>query len=136
MSSEVTKDSILEFFVTASNKHDFALDITLNLKGAIVSGTTISAREYFEQLSESFTSDSDVSEALSEQLSSAGEAANADDVGEAHFIHLKDARIYCGDSKPTPSKGKILWRGKLSEIDGFCLGKISETKKTTSKKSS
>ena len=46
---------------------------------------------------------------------------------EAHFIHLKNTKVYCGDSKPTPSKGKILWRGNLSQVDGFFLGKISDS---------
>jgi hypothetical protein len=40
-----SKDSVLEFFVQASNKHGFALDITLNVNGAVVSGTMISAKE-------------------------------------------------------------------------------------------
>lgn len=120
------KDNILEFFVQAANKHDFSLDITLNLKGAVVTGTMMSAREYFDELSETFEDGSEVAQKLSEQLAKAGESVEANENAEAHFIHLKNTKVYCGDSKATPSKGKILWRGKLSEIDGFFLGKISE----------
>ncbi len=40
----------------------------------------------------------------------------------------KETKVYCGDSKPTPSKGDILWRGKLNEVDGFFLGKIFDSK--------
>ncbi|PZE19731.1 gas vesicle protein GvpU [Paenibacillus xerothermodurans] len=120
------KDSVLEFFVQAANKHDFSLDITLNVKGAVVSGTMISAKEYFSTLSEAFEDGNDIAQFLSEQLGSAGQAAQANDA-EANFIHMKETKVYCGDSKPTPSKGKILWRGKLSEIDGFFLGKIHES---------
>jgi dihydrodipicolinate synthase/N-acetylneuraminate lyase len=117
-----TKDSILEFFVQAANQHDFLLDITLNVNGAIVTGTLVSAKEYFETLSETFAEGSEVAQKISEQLAQATEAI---DDSEAHFIHLKNAKVYCGDSKPTPSKGDILWRGKLTELDGFFLGKIS-----------
>ncbi|WP_061810582.1 gas vesicle accessory protein GvpU [Rossellomorea vietnamensis] len=122
------KDSILEFFVQASNKHDFSLDITLNVKGAVVTGTLVSAKEYFDSLSETFEDGSDIAQKLSEELAKAGESVQENQSSEAHFIHLKNAKVYCGDSKPTPSKGKIMWRGKLNEIDGFFLGKISESK--------
>ncbi|KMK95800.1 gas vesicle accessory protein GvpU [Rossellomorea marisflavi] len=128
MSGHTDKDSILEFFAIAANKHDFSLDITLNLKGAVVTGTMISATEYFSTLSEAFEEGSEVAQKVSEELSGAGEAVEENQPSEANFIHLKNAKVYCGDSKPTPSKGKILWRGKLSEIDGFFLGKISESK--------
>lgn len=122
------KDSVLEFFVQASNKHDFSLDLTLNVNGLMVTGTLVSAGEYFDTLSESFDDDSEVSQKLSEELTKAGEAVGGSSVPDAQFVHLKDANVYCGDSKPTPSKGSILWRGKLSEVDGFFLGRISESK--------
>jgi hypothetical protein len=122
------KDSILEFFVQASNKHDFSLDITLNVKGAVITGTLVSAKEYFDSLSETFEDGSDVAQKLSEELARAGESVEENQSTEAHFIHLKNTKVYCGDSKPTPSKGKIMWRGKISEVDGFFLGKIAESK--------
>lgn len=124
--SEITKDNTLEFFAEAVNKHDFSLDITLNLKGAIVTGTMVSAGKYFEGLSETFGGGNDVAEALSEKLAQAGEGAQSSNGGGANFIHLEDAKVYCGDTKPTPAKGDILWRGKLSEVDGFFLGKIHD----------
>ncbi|HZG73631.1 MAG TPA: gas vesicle accessory protein GvpU [Chondromyces sp.] len=121
------KDNILEFFVQAANKHDFSLDVTLNVKGAVITGTMIPAKEYFEMLSETIEDDSEVAQLLSEQFAKAGEAAQTSDDSEAHFVHLKNTKVYCGDSKPTPSKGKILWRGKLSEVDGFFLGRILDS---------
>lgn len=122
--SRPAKDNILEFLVQAANKHDFNLDITLNVKGAVITGTMISAKEYFRSLSGTFEDGNDIAQMLSEQLDQAGKVAqNSDDTG-ANFLHMKDTKVYCGDSKPTPSKGQILWRGKLSEIDGFFLGRI------------
>jgi len=126
-SSGTTKDNILEFFVKAANIHDFTLDITLNVKGAVITGTIVSAKEYFETLSEIFDDGNEVAQKLSEQLSRAGESAHSDGSSEANFIHMKETKVYCGDSKSTPSKGEILWRGKLSEVDGFFLGKIYDS---------
>ena len=118
------KDNILEFLVQAANKHDFNLDITLNVKGAVITGTMVSAKDYFRTLSGTFEEGNDIAQMLSEQLGLAGEAAGNSDETGANFLHMKDTKVYCGDSKPTPSKGNILWRGKLSEIDGFFLGRI------------
>src|SRR5699024_5979493 len=104
MSGATSKDNILEFFVKAANKHDFTLDISLLVNGAVVSGTMISAKEYFETLSESFEDGNDIAQALSEQLTKAGDSVDSSSDEEAHFIHLRNKHIYCGDSKPTPSK--------------------------------
>ncbi|MET3508056.1 gas vesicle accessory protein GvpU [Halalkalibacter oceani] len=120
-----SNDNILEYFVQAANKHDFALDITLNVGGAIVSGTMVSAKHYFSTMSETFAGGNEISHHLSDQLAQAGEAAKKSEEPSASFIHLKEAKVYCGDSNPTPSEGEVLWRGKLSEIDGFYLGKIT-----------
>jgi len=118
------KDNILDTFVQAANRYDLSLDITLNVKGAVITGTMVSAAEYFGELSEILEGGDEAAQMLSEQMAKAGETAGSDDKSEAHFIHMKDTKVYCGDSKPTPSKGDFLWRGKLSEIDGFFLGKI------------
>lgn len=125
--SEASKDNILEYFAAAANKHDFELDISLLMKGAIVTGTLTSASHYFEELSKSFKDGSDVSRQLGEMLSETGETAESNNK-EVHYIHLNNTKIYNGDDKPIPSKGKILWRGKLQEVDSFFLGKISEPK--------
>lgn len=124
--SEETKDNILEYFVAAANKHDFELDISLLMNGAIVTGTLTSASHYFEELSKSFKDGSDVAKQLGEMLAESGETAESGDNKEVNYIHLKQTKIYNGDNKPTPSKAKILWRGKLKEVDSFFLGKISD----------
>ncbi|HEX7064558.1 MAG TPA: gas vesicle accessory protein GvpU [Bacillales bacterium] len=135
MSAEVKlKDSILEFFVEAANKHGFSLDVTLNINGSVITGTTISAKEYFEALSGKFENGKDIAQQLSEQLAKAGETVEENSGDGANFIHLKNTKIYCGDSNPTPAKGKIIWRGKIEEIDGFFLGKLSEAKGKNEKK--
>ncbi|MGD6992576.1 gas vesicle accessory protein GvpU [Sutcliffiella horikoshii] len=129
MSNELgaRKDSILEFFVQAANSYNFSLDISLNVNGAVISGTLISAKDYFETMSETFEDGNEIAQKISEQLAATGESFESSKGAEANFIHLKNTKVYCGDSKPTPSEGKILWRGKLSEVDGFFLGRISDS---------
>ncbi|MCP3026950.1 gas vesicle accessory protein GvpU [Halobacillus sp. A5] len=118
-------DDVLVTFVKAANNHDFSLDITLNIKGALVSGTTISAEEYLDGISHKFEEGNDVSQAISEKLAEASESAKEESNGDVSFIHLKNAQVFNGDSEPTPSDGEFQWRGKIDEVDGFFLGRIS-----------
>ncbi|KMJ56159.1 gas vesicle protein GvpU [Bacillus sp. LL01] len=129
MSDEVSarKDSILQFFVQAANKHSFSLDITLNVKGSLISGTLVSAKEYLDELNESFEGGNEVAQKVSNELSKASEEAESGSPPEVSFIHMKHTKVFIGDSKSTPSTGKIIWRGKLSEVDGFFLGKITDS---------
>lgn len=128
MSEVPSKDNVLEAFVEAANKDEFTLDISLLVNGAIVSGTLVSAKEYFKSLSKTFKDGNDTAEDFSEKFSSASDSADSTDA-KVQYIHLKDTRIYLGDSKPTPSTGKILWRGELNKVDSFFLGKIAGNEK-------
>ncbi|ALN77642.1 gas vesicle protein GvpU [Staphylococcus agnetis] len=127
MSEATNKDGILESFVEATNENGFALDISLLVNGSIVSGTLVSAEDYYKSLSESFKDGNDVAKEFSEQFSDASESAKSSE-GGANFIHLKDARVYLNGSHPIPSVGSTLWRGRLTEVDSFFLGKITEAK--------
>ncbi|MGI8315445.1 gas vesicle accessory protein GvpU [Halobacillus mangrovi] len=117
-------DNLLLTFVKAANQQDFSLDITLNVNGALVTGTTVSAQKYLESISRSLEDGNDVSQSISEKLSKASQSAKESDQDEIKFIHLKDAQVYNGDSLPTPSEEKFFWRGKAEDVDGFFLGKI------------
>lgn len=121
---QTSKDDILESFVKAANEDDFSLDISLLVDGAIVTGTLISAKEYFKTLSKSFKGGNATSKQFSENLDEAGDAAGESDNDEINYIHLKDTSIFISENKPTPSSGKLIWRGKLSEVNSFFLGKI------------
>ncbi|MFG6146760.1 gas vesicle accessory protein GvpU [Halobacillus sp. B23F22_1] len=118
-------DDVLVTFVKAANNYDFSLDITLNINGALVSGTTMSAEDYLEGISNVFEEGNDISQAISEKLAEASKAAKEESNGDVSYIHLKNAQVYNGDGDPTPSEGEFEWRGKLDEVDGFFLGKIS-----------
>ncbi|SFJ46438.1 hypothetical protein SAMN04487936_102273 [Halobacillus dabanensis] len=118
-------DNILRNFVKAANKGDFSLDITLNLHGALITGTTVSAQKYLQSLSGTFEGGDEIAQELSRKLSQASEANFSQE--EVQYIHLENAQVYNGDAQPTPSEGTFYWRGKLDEVDGFFLGKIDNT---------
>ncbi|MBH0230841.1 gas vesicle accessory protein GvpU [Halobacillus yeomjeoni] len=117
-------DDLLLTYVKAANQKDFSIDLTLNVNGALVTGTTVSASKYLQSLSESLEEGDEVSKAISEKLAEASQSAEERDQEDVRFVHLKNAQVYNGDAQPTPSEEEFYWRGKVEEVDGFFLGKI------------
>lgn len=112
------------------------IGVTLTVGGAIVSGILISGRKYFEELGDTLASASQsdgdmqsvLGEAWKQYTAIYDEPENAPDDWQAPpagFIHLRDARFYAPGQHPIPSNG-VLWRGKLSSVDGFSIGNFSE----------
>jgi hypothetical protein len=101
----------------------------------MVSGRLISGKQYFEQLSAFMMSSAGNNEALKSNIADTIKTGaglydkpvdSSDDyvLRPAAYIHLRNALwIYPG--KALPNNNGVLWRGKLSAIDGFCLGEIT-----------
>lgn len=112
------------------------IGVTLTVGGAIVSGTLIKGRTYFEELGATLTA---ASQAEGDMQSVLGEAwkgytaiydkpAGAGDDWQAPaatYIHLRDTRFFSPGNAPLPTNQGVLWRGKLSSIDGFSIGSLS-----------
>jgi hypothetical protein len=127
-------DWFLAHLVGWANKYNIEQGITLTVGGATISGKLISGRKYFEEIAAATAAGSSNSEevklsiAESHKLWSAiyDKPEGAPDDYEPPppgYIHLRDALWISFDGKFLPSNG-VLWRGKLSAIDGFCLGQM------------
>ncbi|RWZ51351.1 gas vesicle protein GvpU [Halobacillus fulvus] len=116
-------DDLLLTFIKAANQKNFSLDITLNVKGALITGTTVSAHKYLDSVSHYFEDGNETSQAISEKLANASQSAKENSSQEVKFVHLKNAQVFNG-GEPTPSEGSFYWRGKVEDIDGFFLGRI------------
>ena len=125
-------DWLLEMLVGAANRQPgLAFDLTLNVRGTVVTGTLIGAKEFFEEygramglaglprLEEDFRA---VGEELQRALSALPEGAGP--VPPPHFVHLKDARMLTGPELVPTNRG-VLWRGHLSSVDGFSVGVLA-----------
>jgi len=100
----------------------------------LVSGDLISAQRYFEQLgqqySESFKAISTLAADFSSRIKERTEAGSQKEPYLPNFVHLMNARFYVpGNQPPLPSgtKDGVLWRGRISAIDGLTLGSITTT---------
>lgn len=112
------------------------MGVTFTVGGSIVSGMLISGRKYFELLGDGLAASSksgdDIQAILGEtwrqntaiydKPEDAGDDWRAPPLG---YVHLREARYYVPGQDPIPTNAGLLWRGKLSSIDGFSLGNFS-----------
>ncbi|WP_182629597.1 gas vesicle accessory protein GvpU [Pantoea hericii] len=120
------KDADLLSIADLANKHNSGIGITLFVKGALVTGVTVSGREYYEtQIKALSEVNNDTSQLLSQHFS---EGLSYYQAGEnesfeypQNFLHLKEASFTLGGGKLNPLPNSLL-RIKIEEIDGFILG--------------
>lgn len=129
------KDWFLESTVRDLVNRGIEISITLTVGGAYVTGMLISGKRYFEELGATLVNASRSPDdtaailgeawkgytAIYEQPADAPEDWQPPPVG---FVHLRNARYIAPGQQAMPAKGQMLWRGKLSSIDGFSIGTI------------
>ncbi|NLI91673.1 MAG: hypothetical protein GX434_05540 [Peptococcaceae bacterium] len=127
VSLDGNQDDVLKWLISQVEAEELSLGITLNINGTIISGQLISKKEYFERLVQSLLNLSGIN-GMS-RLNANPSYTNTDwdtfyaKGGEA-YIHLKKTKIYFSSNDTTPSDNRVLWRGKVSSVDGFILGHL------------
>lgn len=132
-------DEMLQVFVGFANRFGMNFGVLLSAKGAIISGTVISAEQYYNEvgglLAESFTAGSAeatiaIRQAISETFSSKATISSATALNTKHelgelpppmYIHLKNAAIFAGTTL-SGGHDPLYWRGLLSSVDGWAFG--------------
>lgn len=129
------EDFLLQTLVDHINSgYDSQLGITLQMKGLLVTGTLIAGDKYFDQFANIFAgaSKSEVAEHNRKTFAAYGDRYREGRDEEAspkesktNYIHLQD----CTFSTPSGfTNYSVLWRGKIAQVDGFFLGKLSVQK--------
>lgn len=132
-----SKDWFLQSTIETIIANGVEIGVTLTVGGVIVSGILISGKKYFDELSDvliaASQSEDDGPRILGEAwkqytvIYEKPEGASGDwRAPPAGFIHLRNARFYAPGAPPIPSNRGVLWRGKLSSVDGFSIGNFSE----------
>lgn len=127
----VDRDWLLLHLVThANNVVDFSLPLTLWTSTGVISGVLVSGKEfvdlYIEELTAEFSEeDAAVTASKIRELASIYyEKNDSQQINEATFIHLKGAKLFA-PAGVMPAEGGVLWRGKLSQVSGFNIGKLT-----------
>lgn len=128
-------DFFLAQLVRWANQWGIEQGVTLAVGGAVVSGDLIGGKQYFEELADTITATVTPADGQNEikttiaafykqyaALYEKPEGAQDDWSPPPTFIHLRNARWVYPD-RLIPGNRGVLWRGKLSAVDGFCLGR-------------
>ncbi|HCE5957204.1 hypothetical protein ACP0IK_10575 [Pseudomonas aeruginosa] len=128
-----TTDWFLQELVGNVNRYPEArLSITLFTMSGMLSGTLISAEEYFQLFADSFCqgweSEEKKATARSYFLSlgpspSKDEASSLTEDAPSQYIHLKNAKHFSPTGE-VPNNDGLLWRGTIASISGFSLGQL------------
>lgn len=112
MSSLADEDCVLKWLISRIEAEGLSFNITLNVKGTVISGEIINKKEYSERLNQYLMDITKI-----KGISKMNVNHQKDE-----YVHLKNAKIYFSLMDTAPLDGGVLWRGKLSSIDGFILG--------------
>ena len=130
------KDTFLQEVVRFANL-GLGIGVTLVAEGALISGTLIGGKQYFESLGKAvsggtatgFGDEFDVLKTLGDSFATrALRYVRPDDAGDEWelpdpaYVHLENARLYSPGGEPIPSGKGMLWRGKINAISGFSIG--------------
>lgn len=131
------KDWLLTLLVSTANRvsaHDDAtlvIPITLLVGGVVVTGELIGVTDYFNAMVQmAREAGAEFLLPMFEQPERALRDAlltdiNVDTLDEVTYIHLRNARFFLSDDdQPVPDDAGVLWRGKITEVDGFFMGEI------------
>jgi hypothetical protein len=128
----IEHDYLLELFVRMANHNDeLELPLTLCVGGLIVTGFLIGGRRYFDLLAEDLVGDAvegatelraELRDMTVAKYGSPGEDPEQEPV--IGIIHLRDAHVI-GSAGLIPSNRGVVWRGRLIEVDGWCIGTLS-----------
>ncbi len=130
-----SKDYFLQGLVSIVDQNNFtSIGVILHVGGLIISGKLVSEQSYFKGISIEMVSENlhehlrdDFREAFQKLAHAAheldnSEASSGPNKSLPEFIHLKDAKMYPDSKEPIPDNKGILWRGRISAVDGFSIG--------------
>ena len=131
-SGNTSVDDFLQSLYELTNSADLEVGVTLQVNGKNISGIMISGSEYFKLTDELLSSvwSSDVKEKIDDALEAniefySGGSGNSHAQGE-QYIHMRNTHIFEGDIMIPSNHDGALWRGKMSSISGFFLGKLED----------
>ena len=126
------KDWFLEQLVTIVNKTEMAVGITLTAGGTIISGELVGGKQYFEEFAETFSSslfptDEEFRKEVKRTFEENAKLYGPESSVPTGFIHVKNCRFISTDGSSIPNNKGSWWRGKLSDVTGFTLGKMEKS---------
>ncbi|CAI1502617.1 Uncharacterised protein [Serratia grimesii] len=122
--SRKLQDADLLKFADLANKYDYSIGITILSKGVLITGRTISGKQYYNSIADASGSApiAEYFRKVSAPLYTLQDGENVATVNfPLNFIHLENVSMKSGDGLFSQLNGALL-RIKIEEIDGYILG--------------
>lgn len=140
-------DWFLQFLINQTNIFGLETGITLYVGGLVISGITISGKNYFDKFAENYKSGFNKDwESLAEiiegrireesenyplfwtQIDSENPSKEikTTPLKDVAYIHLRDV-VILNQNGNKMVMANTMWRGRLESIDGFSLGNLSDS---------
>ena len=137
---ELHIDWFLQNLAHLADEGGVGLPITLMIPSGTVSGNMISGAQYFRELAKKVSEPlletpnleslaKDLYDFIHQNVEIYDRERKEDEMTPEDlpvFIHLENAKFYLVPENPIPSNDGILWRGKISSVSGFFMGKINK----------
>lgn len=122
-------DWLLQWLVQFVNRTSLDIGVTLTVGGSFVHGDLISHDSYFELMAKGFSAafakfdgvDVDQLEETVKGMNIRPEIQEGEELPPCQYLHLKNVRVSAGSE--SISFSGALWRGKISAVEGFSLGR-------------
>jgi len=131
---EADPDPFLSSLACLADRTAISIPITLNIAGMFVTGDLASARDYFAAVGDEFANASpqfdsktrDAIRAAFQPPPTTTDDPSQDTSPPPTHIYLKNA-TFALPGQPVPHTNRpIWWRGRLSCVQGFVLGRLGE----------
>jgi len=137
------KDPMLNLIVNLAETVGVEFPITLFVNGSTITGVVINYKTYLREIIGAMREGREGSNelgrvfidtftgAMEKRAEEIPDLLSEEDEEEKHpprrFIHLRNARVIAGSNFfPTQGRG-LIWRGRISSVDGFSFGTLSGT---------
>ncbi len=124
-------DWLLQWFVKLVGSLNIEIGITLTVGGRVISGNLISHQAYFDKLAEDASApfariaSEETAETMKKLILAYKPGAPSEGEPAAQYLHLKDCQLFTNEAQPVGTGA--LWRGKISAVDGFTLGRPAQS---------
>ncbi len=116
-------DGILQTLVSLAQTTGLSMSLTLNVSGTTVTGELVGRNSWLDLLALELPGNDGSTLGGSLQENFRTDDDDLVDYTTYGFIHLRDAKFFVGN-KMAPGSGGVLWRGRLSEVSGWCFGEM------------
>ncbi|MNH07054.1 hypothetical protein D3C79_664350 [compost metagenome] len=131
ISDNIDRDWLLQHLVTHANRtQDFSIPITLWVGGGLISGVLVSGSKFFDAYTEEIVKvvndeGKDATRKFFRELGGVYYEPTDSPAHNTAFIHLLEAKLWSPSGQlPSASNEGVAWRGRLSQVTGYSLGRL------------